>query len=203
MMLAVHVAWLYLALALYFPECAANLPPGVSGPRWPSFFEAPQFHLNIAKKDIEEALKPKDDAPGPRRPTIFEAPEFHLNIAIKDTTNAGRNVARGVGEWITRAQEDLETNPVGTLLGAMWDVTKFGVVLVPGLLWGPVLNFLGFGAAGIGQGTIAAAVQSILGPIAPGSVFAFLQSAGAGGYGVATMDLLTRGGLVLKELLGL
>ncbi|KAI0505462.1 hypothetical protein F5B22DRAFT_525116 [Xylaria bambusicola] len=203
MTLVVRIALLYLGLALYLTKCAANLPPGVSGPRWPSFFEAPEFHLNIAKKDIEAALKPKEDAPGPRWPTIFEAPEFHLGIAMKDTASAGRAIARGAGEWAAQARENLQRNPVETILAAVWDVTRIGVVVVPGLLWGPVLNFLGFGAAGIGQGTAAAAAQSILGPIAPGSLFAFLQSAGAGGYGVVAMDALTRGVLVLKELFGL
>jgi hypothetical protein len=149
MTLAVCVALLYLALALYFTKCLANFPPGVSGPRWPSFFEAPEFHINIAKKDIEEALKPEEDAPGLRWPTIFEVPEFHLSIAMKDTASAGRDIARGAGEWIAQAQENLQRNPAGTILGAVWDVTRIGVVVVPGLLWGPVLNFLGFGVVGI------------------------------------------------------
>jgi hypothetical protein len=30
-----------------------SLPPGVQGPCWPTIFEAPDFHLNIANKDIE------------------------------------------------------------------------------------------------------------------------------------------------------
>lgn len=30
-----------------------SLPPGVQGPCWPTIFEAPEFHLNIAQKDID------------------------------------------------------------------------------------------------------------------------------------------------------
>lgn len=30
-----------------------SLPEGVQGPCWPTIFEAPDFHLNIAGKDID------------------------------------------------------------------------------------------------------------------------------------------------------
>ncbi|KAI1739577.1 hypothetical protein F4680DRAFT_448955 [Xylaria scruposa] len=225
MTLATQCTLLFLVFAIHFTTCTANLPPEVAGPRWPSFFEAPGFHLNIAKRDIEEAFKPEDDAPGPRWPTIpeapgfhldavkrdvgrvlkgdentlgprwptiFEAPEFHLNIAANDILNAVR-------AWAAQADEDLHRDPGGTILRAAWDVTKFGIVIAPGLLWGPALNLLGFGMGGIGQGTAAAAAHSVAGTVAARSPFALLQSAGAGGYGVAVMNTLTRGGVLLFE----
>lgn len=34
-----------------------SLPPGVQGPCWPTIFEAPEFHLNIAGKDIEKVAE--------------------------------------------------------------------------------------------------------------------------------------------------
>ncbi|KAI0543707.1 hypothetical protein F4679DRAFT_567758 [Xylaria curta] len=225
MTLATQLILLFLAFAIHFTACTANLPPGVAGPRWPSFFEAPEFHLNIAKRDIEEAFKPEDDAPrprwptifeapgfhlntvkrdiegifkgdentpGPRWPTIFEAPDFHLNIAANDILNAAR-------AWAAQADEDLHRDPGGTILRTAWDVTKLGIVIAPGLLWGPALNLLGFRIGGIGQGTAAAAAHSVVGKVAARSPIAVLQSAGDGGYGVAVMDTLTRGGMLLLE----
>ena len=53
-----------------------------------------------------------------------------------------------------------------------------GAVLATG---GAVLTLAGFGTTGIVGGTVAASVQSSMGNIAAGSVFATLQSAGATG----------------------
>ncbi|KAI0450461.1 hypothetical protein F5B21DRAFT_490904 [Xylaria acuta] len=232
MALATHLMLLFLAFAIHFTTCTANLPPGVAGPRWPSFFEAPEFHLNIAKRDMEEAFMPEHNAPGPRWPTIFEAPHFHLNIAKKDTEgvfkgddnapgprwptifeapdfhlniaandilNAVGGIIRNTGAWVAQADEDLHRDPGGTILRAAWDVAKVGIVIAPALIWGPALNLLGFGMGGVGQGTAAAAAQSAAGAVAARSPFAFLQSAAAGGYGVAAMNALTRGGVLLFE----
>ncbi|CAM1505409.1 Fc.00g110460.m01.CDS01 [Cosmosporella sp. VM-42] len=59
--------------------------------------------------------------------------------------------------------------------------------LGPGLIAAPILGGLGFGAGGIVGGSIAAALQSSMGSVAAGGLFATLQSAGAGGYGAATV----------------
>ncbi|KAI0855214.1 hypothetical protein F4860DRAFT_52024 [Xylaria cubensis] len=142
MTLATQYILLFLAFAIHFTTCTANLPPGVAGPRWPSFFEAPVFHLKTAAIDI-------------------------------------LNVARA---WAAQADEDLHRDPGGTILRA-WDAAKFAIVIAPGLLWGPALNLLGFGTGGVGSGSAAAAAQS----------------ARAGGYGVAVMDAVTRGGVLLFE----
>ena len=70
------------------------------------------------------------------------------------------------------------------------------------LIMGPLLAGIGFGAAGpiagrllphvfddmlakASQGSLAAAIQATLGPVAAGSLFAVLQSAAMGGYGAA------------------
>ncbi|RBR17720.1 uncharacterized protein FIESC28_06416 [Fusarium coffeatum] len=66
-------------------------------------------------------------------------------------------------------------------------VTGAAVVLVPAIIASPVLGFLGFGAAGVPAGTAAAGIQSGIGSVAAGSLFATLQSVGAGGYGVAAV----------------
>lgn len=47
----------------------------------------------------------------------------------------------------------------------------------------PLLGLLGFGAGGIIAGSLAAAYQSMFGPVVAGSAFALMQSAGAGGGG--------------------
>ncbi|KAJ2989357.1 hypothetical protein NUW58_g3506 [Xylaria curta] len=180
--------------AIYFTISNASLPPGVAGPRWPSFFEAPDFHLNIAKRDVEAVLIGDQNAPGPRWPTVFEAPDFHLNIAANDIIDILEPV---LGEaWAAQAGEDLKKDLGGTVLRAIWDVARAGAVMIPGLIWGPALNLLGFGMEGVGRGTAAAAMQSAIGTVAAYSPFAFLQSAGAGGYGATAMDTLTRGAVL-------
>ncbi|KAI0184376.1 hypothetical protein EV127DRAFT_505124 [Xylaria flabelliformis] len=211
MTLATQCILLFLVFAIHLTTCTANLPPGVAGPRWPSFFEAPEFHFNIAKRDIEGYLKPEDDAPGPRWPTVFEAPGFHLDNVKRDAERVLKGDKNAPGpRWPTIfeapdfhlniAANDILNATVALRLehGAAWDVTKFGVMIAPGLLWKPPLNLLGF-MGGIGKDTAAAAAHSIVGPVVARSPFALLQSAGAGGYGVAVMDALTRGGVILFE----
>ncbi|KAI0402761.1 hypothetical protein F4802DRAFT_574307 [Xylaria palmicola] len=64
-----------------------------------------------------------------------------------------------------------------------------GVVLVaaPMLIAAPLLGAFGFGANGIVVGSMAAGAQSGIGSVVAPSLFATLQSAGAGGYGVAAV----------------
>ncbi|TFB06400.1 hypothetical protein CCMA1212_002100, partial [Trichoderma ghanense] len=52
---------------------------------------------------------------------------------------------------------------------------------------GPLLGALGFGAGGVGAGTPAAFVQSLLHPIGEDSLFAIFQSAGTGSPLLATI----------------
>ncbi|KAI1630726.1 hypothetical protein F4809DRAFT_635588, partial [Biscogniauxia mediterranea] len=83
------------------------------------------------------------------------------------------------------------------MLGAGLDAAKVALMFVPGLLWRPVVGVFGFGSAGVGSGTVAAAAQSHMGgAITKGSSFAFLQSVGALGYGAAALDMVVRGGVV-------
>ncbi|KAI0600114.1 hypothetical protein F4775DRAFT_590836 [Biscogniauxia sp. FL1348] len=141
-------------------------------PRWPSFFEAPDFHLNIAKKDV-------------------------LEPAGAWLEQAGKDAGRGLEAWAAEAHANLREDPEGTLLGAGLDAAKVALMFVPGLVWGPVVGVLGFAGAGVGAGTVAAAAQSQMGgAVAKGSSFAVLQSAGARGCGAAALDMLVRGGVV-------
>ncbi|KAM6488042.1 hypothetical protein HDV62DRAFT_10963 [Trichoderma sp. SZMC 28011] len=60
----------------------------------------------------------------------------------------------------------------------------------------PLLGGLGLGALGVAGGSLAAAIQASIGPIAGSSLFAILQSAGAGVIGMAAVKtaILATGG---------
>ncbi|KAF4448807.1 hypothetical protein F53441_7856 [Fusarium austroafricanum] len=66
-------------------------------------------------------------------------------------------------------------------------VTGFAMLAVPAIVATPILGALGFGATGIAAGSAAAGIQSGVGSVVAPSLFATLQSAGAGGYGVAAV----------------
>ena len=68
--------------------------------------------------------------------------------------------------------------------------------LLAGLFYSPVL--LGFGGAGIGAGTIAATIQSAIGPIAAQSAFATVQSLAASGE-LSTATGVTLGAAILTS----
>ncbi|KAL9610000.1 MAG: hypothetical protein Q9167_005273 [Letrouitia subvulpina] len=61
-------------------------------------------------------------------------------------------------------------------------------LFAPEILSIPALEALGFGVEGVRAGSIAARVQSVIGPIAARSVFAIWQSARMGGYGVENVN---------------
>ncbi|KAK4183507.1 hypothetical protein QBC35DRAFT_507915 [Podospora australis] len=77
-------------------------------------------------------------------------------------------------------------NP-GTTLAAGVATVGLTAVAAPALVATPVLGVLGFTADGVVGGSIAAGVQSVLGNVAVGSVFATAQSAAAGGGGAAVV----------------
>ncbi|KAI0853839.1 hypothetical protein F5Y00DRAFT_61303 [Daldinia vernicosa] len=58
-------------------------------------------------------------------------------------------------------------------------------VAAPMAIAAPILGVFGFGASGIAAGSVAAGAQTA--NVAAGSLFAILQSAGMGGYGVAAV----------------
>ncbi|KAI4867006.1 hypothetical protein F4820DRAFT_232249 [Hypoxylon rubiginosum] len=71
-------------------------------------------------------------------------------------------------------------------------------IAVPSLIVGAGLGILGFGAAGIAKGTIAAGLHSAIGCASTPSIFATLQSAAMGGYGASIVSGVVQvvGGLV-------
>ena len=64
------------------------------------------------------------------------------------------------------------------------------------------LAAIGFSAAGVVAGSIAAAIQSFIGCVAPGSIFAILQSAGAAGISWLTTCVITSIGAVIGWIFG-
>ncbi|KAG6237264.1 hypothetical protein E4U25_002868 [Claviceps purpurea] len=78
------------------------------------------------------------------------------------------------------------------------------VAAVPALAVAPVLGGLGFGALGPVAGSAAAGIQSGIGNVAAGSLFATLQSAGMGGAGTVMVNAAVSGaaaaGSALKAL---
>ncbi|KAF5660531.1 hypothetical protein FCIRC_12126 [Fusarium circinatum] len=66
--------------------------------------------------------------------------------------------------------------------------TGAGLIVAPGLVATPLLGALGFSAGGIAAGSAAAGIQSGIGSVVAGSPFSILQSAGAGGAGLAVVN---------------
>ncbi|KAI2632242.1 hypothetical protein GGR54DRAFT_26111 [Hypoxylon sp. NC1633] len=79
---------------------------------------------------------------------------------------------------------------------ALYGTAGVGVVIVvvPAVVSSPALAAAGFGADGIVKASIAAGYQSAIGNVVTPSVFATLQSAAMGGYGVAIVNGIVSGG---------
>ncbi|KAI0182420.1 hypothetical protein EV127DRAFT_449632 [Xylaria flabelliformis] len=114
-------------------------------------------------------------------PVLKGAVSTTLATATKQSNGAASTNMRLVADKSRKAVEWAAANPGKTAaIGA-------GAVLiaVPMAAVAPVLGVAGFGANGVIAGSAAAAVQSSIGSVGAGSLFATLTSAGAGGYGVA------------------
>ncbi|KFZ07988.1 hypothetical protein V502_09630 [Pseudogymnoascus sp. VKM F-4520 (FW-2644)] len=71
---------------------------------------------------------------------------------------------------------------------AVFYVVNGILVFTPAALTGPLLTSMGWGASGPVAGSVAASLQTMLGNVGAGSIFAYLQSAAMGGYGVAAVN---------------
>ncbi|KAH7170307.1 hypothetical protein EDB81DRAFT_160452 [Dactylonectria macrodidyma] len=94
--------------------------------------------------------------------------------------------------WTEQAVNWTRRNPVqaaalgGTLV----------VAAAPALVVTPALGAAGFGAHGVVGGSLATAWQSSIGSVIAPSAFSILQSAGAGGAGMATVCSAVQGSAV-------
>ena len=79
------------------------------------------------------------------------------------------------------------TNPCTTAAYAAAAVGAV-VTVAPAIVASPALAAAGFAADGVVKGSIAAGVQAGIGNVVTPGLFATLQSAGAGGYGVAAVS---------------
>ncbi|OCF72637.1 hypothetical protein I204_07020 [Kwoniella mangroviensis CBS 8886] len=69
------------------------------------------------------------------------------------------------------------------------------VFFAPGSVWGPVLGVLGFTDLGPAASSIASAVQAVIHPVVPRSMFAIFHAAQMGGYGMEIMNSVVRSGI--------
>ncbi|KAJ3028925.1 hypothetical protein HDV00_009909 [Rhizophlyctis rosea] len=65
-----------------------------------------------------------------------------------------------------------------------------------------VLSAAGFTAGGVAAGSLAAGAQALIGNVGAASTFAILQSAGAGGAGLATVNLVAGTGATMVAAFG-
>lgn len=79
-------------------------------------------------------------------------------------------------------------------------VTNGILIFTPAALTAPLLATMGFGASGPVAGTVAAWLQSILGNVGTHSMFAYLQSAAMGGYGVTAVSGITQACAMISEV---
>ncbi|KAL3434760.1 hypothetical protein BDV09DRAFT_195620 [Aspergillus tetrazonus] len=114
----------------------------------------------------------------------------------------------GTKNAVTYGQPVLESLPGLAALAAEWaaknpgaavsTVAGIAVIATPDFVVAPTLSVLGFGPGGVQACSLAATAQSVVGNVAAGSTFATLQSAGAGGAGLAVIDgVVQAGGLAV------
>ncbi|KAK7059895.1 hypothetical protein R3P38DRAFT_3168352 [Favolaschia claudopus] len=90
----------------------------------------------------------------------------------------------------------LQAHPIISQTVVRAPLYGLGAALIgPAVLVG-LLNVIGFGAAGVGAGSLAALIQSTIGNVAAGSVFAWAQGAAAGGIIVVPVTTLLGSGLL-------
>ncbi|KAJ4198174.1 hypothetical protein NW755_000862 [Fusarium falciforme] len=102
-------------------------------------------------------------------------------------------VKTALAEAAGKAAQHAKDNPKAAVaVGA-----GFLVCAVPALVAAPALGLAGFGANGIVGGSLAAGAQSGIGSVVAPSLFATLQSAGAGGYGLSAVYGAVQGAAAL------
>ncbi|PQK16857.1 hypothetical protein BB8028_0007g00580 [Beauveria bassiana] len=91
-------------------------------------------------------------------------------------SRAGEAIKDGAAAALRGASSYTPAHPV--TVGAL--LVRVGIAAAHGLVAAPILGAAGFTANGVAAGSAAAAVQSGIGNVVGGSVFATLQSAAAG-----------------------
>ncbi|KAL4741698.1 hypothetical protein BDV11DRAFT_182193 [Aspergillus similis] len=117
---------------------------------------------------------------------------------VQAAFNEGTKIA------VTYGQPVVESSAGLAALAAEWAAKNpgpaastaagFAVIAAPELVVVPLLSVLGFGPSGVQACSLAASAQSVIGNVAAGSTFATLQSAGAGGAGLAVLGGIAQAG---------
>ncbi|KAF2737572.1 hypothetical protein EJ04DRAFT_430640 [Polyplosphaeria fusca] len=104
--------------------------------------------------------------------------------AWKASGNLSQQIGKKVGPAAGHTKEWIVKNPKQTASIA-------ASVLVPPIAAAaavPIIAGVGFSATGVVAGSTAAAMQASIGNVAAGSMFAFMQSAGAGGAAAGVLQ---------------
>ncbi|KAL2266879.1 hypothetical protein VTJ83DRAFT_4156 [Remersonia thermophila] len=120
-----------------------------------------------------------------------------------DVREAADNAAKHAREKAAEGVDWAKENPCAAALAAV-AVGGLAAVAAPAIITAPLLAIAGFGPGGPVAGGLAAAVQSSIGNVAAGSLFATLQSAAMGGYGAAQVAAAVQGaGACIGALAGI
>jgi len=126
-----------------------------------------------AVKDKFEEIQPKVD--------------HNLRVACHIAGILGKQAADNIGEGFENGVDWVKKNPETAAALAVSLAGGIAVIAVPSLVTVPLLGVVGFGPGGVIAGSLAAAIQSSIGSVAAGSLFAFLTSAAAGGAAAAVV----------------
>lgn len=123
----------------------------------------------------------------------------HVVPALSSAAQNMRNIdVKQAGPAVVAAGSWMAAHPGQTALHAV----SLSTLAFPGLIAGPLLWATGFAGTGVQGASAAAAYQASAGPMVAKGVFATLQSAGMGGYGVAAVHGATRVGAAVVGFLG-
>ncbi|KAL8660126.1 MAG: hypothetical protein Q9202_006782 [Teloschistes flavicans] len=114
-------------------------------------------------------------------PTIHET-AFWGGMSLGEMLQLAR--AKALELHLDRVASDIETWIQQHPWKAAFYAASAIAFFAPEIISIPALEALGFGLGGVRAGSMAAKIQSMIGPVAARSVFAIWQSARMGGYGV-------------------
>ncbi|KAJ4381212.1 hypothetical protein N0V86_003561 [Didymella sp. IMI 355093] len=159
-----------------------NSPPAYEGAS-PDWAILSQFGEDIGKQVGATASEAWDALLGGYGAVSAIAQENGYKFESKEKDLEG--MAQKLKRWIQEHPKE-----AATLLACLASAL-IAITLTP-----TMLGLIGFTPIGPAAGSIAASLQSAMGPVAAGSAFATLQSAAMGGYGAIIVDAMTATGAV-------
>ncbi|KAK3955791.1 hypothetical protein QBC32DRAFT_332650 [Pseudoneurospora amorphoporcata] len=147
-----------------------------------------QLTSNVVHKKSQVVLRQDGETVEVIPITVSDWATNILPLLVK----TGKDLAEGARVEFEKAQKWASEHPTATVFIILGVAGLIILVAYPGLIYAPLLDALGFSSEGVIGDSIAAAMHSTIGNVGPGSVFAFLQSAGAEGYGAVALDAALR-----------